>query len=94
MQTEAGAIHMGDRVKVVRIGDDVDDLTREYVSCFLGRGGVVGTEPKWLPPAPEKGSLGKIVARGECWVEFDSPCQRHGDTGAAFEVSELEKIGG
>jgi len=92
MQQGEKAIHKGDKVKVVRIADDVDDMTREHVSCFLGRVGIVKTDPKWLFPAPEKGPLGKIIARGECWVEFERPCNRHGDTGGAFEVSELEKI--
>ena len=85
-------IHKGDKVKVVRLADDVDDMTKEYVSCFVGWVGIVKTEPKWMAPAPEKGPLGKIFARGECWVEFDKPCKRHVDTGGAFEVSELEKI--
>jgi len=85
-------IHKGDKVKVIRIAYDADELTREHVSCFLGKVGIVKTEPQWLGPEPEKGPLGKIIAYGECWVEFDEPCAKHGDTGAVYEVAELELL--
>lgn len=85
-------IHKGDKVRVIRIAHDADKLTREHVSCFLGKVGVVKTEPQWLAPEPEKGPLGKVIAYGECWVEFDEPCAKHGDTGAVYEVAELELL--
>ena len=94
MHQNEKTIHKGDKVKIVHLADDVDDLRREYISCFLGWVGVVKTEPQWHYPDPAKGPLGKIIARGECWVEFDQPCRRHGDTGAVFEVSELKKVEG
>ena len=89
-------IKIGDKVRVARLMSDTaeeyDPLTYEHTSCFLGQIGVVKTEPVWLDSEPEKGPLGKIIAKGECWVEFDHPCNRHGETGAVFRVEELEKV--
>ncbi len=90
---DIGAIGGGDRVTVVRIDAD-DDLTREHTSCFLGWTGIVTGDPVWLHSEPEKGPLGRVVAEGECWVEFDHPCVRHGETGGVFQVSELERPAG
>ena len=88
---ETGAIKKGDKVRVVRIEAE-DELTREHMSCFLDWTGIVGTEPTWLPYEPEKGPLGRVVAKGECWVEFSHPCTRHGETGGVFQVNELDKV--
>lgn len=84
-------IHKGDKVKVIRIAADVDELTKEHISCFLRWTGTVKTEPVWFRPEPGK-PLGLMEANGECWVEFDRPCVLHGESGALFEVSELEKV--
>ena len=81
-------IGKGDRVKVVRIAPDCDDLTRSNIGPRLGHIGIVITNPSWLPYEPEKGSLGEAVANGEVCVRFsDDP--RDIDI---FEVWELEKI--
>lgn len=89
-------IKEGDRVRVVRLVSDTvqeyDSLTYEHTSCFFELVGVVKTEPVWLDYEPEKGPLGQVAAKGECWVEFDHPCKRHGETGAIFTVNELEKV--
>ena len=85
-------IHKGDKVKVIRIAYDADELTRERVSCFLNKVGIVKTEPGWLAPEPGKGPLAEAVAYGECWIEFGEPCAKHGETGAVFEVAELERL--
>lgn len=89
-------IKKGDIVKVIRLVSDTaeeyDPLTYEHTSCFLGLVGVVRTNPATLDYEPEKGPLGKIVARGECWVEFDQPCKRHRETGVIFRIDELEKV--
>jgi len=79
-------IHTGDKVRVVRI-DTEHKATREHLSCFLGQVGVVKSEPEY-----KELLHGLIKARGECWVEFEHPCLKHGDTGGAFIVSELEKL--
>ena len=84
-------IKKGDKVKVIRIAPDADELTREHISCFLGQVGIVKTEPAWLAREPGK-PLGLAVADGECWVEFDHSCSQHNETGAIFEVNELEKV--
>ncbi len=89
-------IKQGDKVKVARLMSDTsneyDPLTYEHTFCFLGLIGTVKTEPVWLEYEPEKGPLGKVTANGECWVEFTTRCKRHGETGAIFNLSELEEI--
>ena len=84
-------ITKGDKVRVVRIAPDVDELTKEHTSCFLGQIGIVETEPFWLAPEPGK-PLGLASANGECSVKFDQPCARHNEKSAIFEVNELEKV--
>ncbi len=89
-------VKKGDKVKVVRLAatgvEQHDPIVLERTSCFLGLTGTVETEPQSLPYEPEKGPLGRITAEGECWVEFDQPCAKHGDTGAVFTVAELELV--
>ena len=89
-------IEKGAKVRVVRLKSDTieeyDPLVYEHTSCFLGQVGTVKTEPVWLDYEPEKGPLGQVIAKGECWVEFDYRCGRHGETGAVFRVDELEKV--
>lgn len=89
-------IKKGDTVKVIRLMSDTaeeyDSLTYEHTSCFFSQVGVVKTDPVSLDYEPEKGPLGEIVAKDECWVEFDQPCKRHGETGAVFRVDELKKV--
>ena len=89
-------IKKGDKVKVVRLMSDTveeyDQITYEHTSRFLGLVGIVKTDPVTLDFKPEKGPLGKVIAKGECWVEFNRPCQPHGEKGAIFRVDELEKV--
>jgi len=89
-------IKIGDKVRVARLTSDTaaeyDPLTYEHTSCFFGQIGVVKTEPLWLESEPEKGPLGQVEAKGECWVEFSAPCKHHEETGAIFNISELEKV--
>jgi len=75
-------IHVGDRVQVWRI-DARSEETGEHISCFLGWEGTVTSEPPWFWEPRN---------RRECWVEFDHPCPRHGDTGGVFLLSELKKL--
>lgn len=84
-------IKKGDKVKVIRISADADELTREHTTCFLGKIGTVRTEPVWLAREPGK-PLGLASADGECWVEFDDACSQHDERGAVFEVNELQKV--
>ena len=84
-------IKKGDKVKVIRIAVDADELTRERTSCFLGQVGIVKTDPVWIARKPGR-PLGELSADGECWVEFDHPCSQHNETSAIFEVNELEKV--
>ena len=84
-------IKKGDKVRVIRIAPDADELTREHVSCFLGQIGVVKTEPAWLGREPGK-PLGSLSADGECWVQFDHPCSQHSEKSAIFQVNELERV--
>ena len=89
-------IRKDSKVKVIKLVSDTaneyDPLTYEHTSCFLGQIGVVTNEPVWLESEPNRGPLGKIIAKGECWVEFGDPCKRHGETGAIFNTSELEAV--
>ena len=85
-------IQRGDRVRVARLDPTETEVVREYTGCFLGLMGVVTNEPVWRDPDPKAGPLGKIVAKGECWVEFGRPCRKHGETGAVFTLAELEKV--
>ncbi|MFC2043948.1 hypothetical protein ACFLT8_01915 [Chloroflexota bacterium] len=67
-------IKKGDEVRVAcpmsDIAEEYDPLTYEHTSCLLGKVGVVKSEPVWLESKSDKGSLGSVVAKGECWVEF------------------------
>jgi hypothetical protein len=84
-------IKKGDKVRVIRIAPDADELTREHISCFLGQTGIVKTEPAWLAREPGK-PLGLASADGECMVEFDHACSQHNERSVIFEVYELEKV--
>jgi len=84
-------IRKGDKVKVIRIAHDVDEIAREHVHCFLGQIGIVKTDPFWLAPEPGR-PLGLASANGECMVEFDQACPQHNEKSAIFEVYELEKV--
>ena len=59
-------ITKGTKVKVIKLmsdtADEYDQLVYEHTSCFLGKIGVVETEPVWLESEPEKGPLGQVVA--------------------------------
>ena len=89
-------IKKGNKVRVVHVKSDTleeyDPLVYEHTVCFVGQIGTVKTEPVWLDYEPTKGSLGQMIAYGECWVEFDQPCKQHKETGALFRVDELEIV--
>ena len=79
----------GDRVKVIKIEAE-DDTVREHVECFLGWEGIMEDDPTWLAHDPDAGPLGRVVAEGECVVQFADSCDKHGENWAIFTAAELE----